>query len=332
MGKSKLLWSVVGIGLVAALLLSIAHFIHLCTKACAEGENWALFGLPFEITGIGIFASLIALYVACRKYPRLSFWLGISLVASLGAEIWFTFIQATEMSAFCPICLGIAASVAISTLAFFIGRFYTMRGLYTSIPTIMLGFMLAFFGVAKVDKLQAAQDTIEKSVAFGDQNSPIEMYLFTDWACPACRKLEPMLHKFLPEVSKKAKFYFVDFVVHPETMNFVPYNLSFMINNKENYLKIRDILTEISVETGSPEEDQIQTAVEKIGITYDQLNYADVALGIRFFRELGQKYKIQGTPTLVIINKETKKGKKLAGTDEITLKNTMDAITTLQKK
>jgi hypothetical protein len=324
MGKNKVLWAICGLGIIAALFLAIAHWIDLCTKECAEGHNWSLFGLPFELVGIALFIVLGLLWLG-----KWYFLLGFGLLASLGSEIYFIYVQATKMSNFCPLCLATAACLAISTLTFFIGRFYTMKTIYLSVPAILIGFIAAFFGVAKIDQLQAAQSSIEKSLAFGQTESPVEVYLFTDWACPACRKLEPELGQIVPVITDKAKFYFVDHVIHPETLNFIPYNLSFMIHNKDTYIQIRDILTEISKETGSPEEKQIEEAVGKIGVKYNQLNYADVALGIRFFKELGQKYKIQGTPTMILINRQTKKGKKLSGTDEITVKGTTDAINSL---
>ena len=45
---------------------------------------------------------------------------------------------------------------------------------------------------------------------------------------------------------------------------------------------------------------------------------------------VGEKFKIKGTPTMVIINREAKKGKKLTGNKEITKDNALKAIETLK--
>ena len=40
-----------------------------------------------------------------------------------------------------------------------------------------------------------------------------------------------------PRIMKKAGLMFVDRAIHPETMNYIPYNLSFMINEKKSIFK-----------------------------------------------------------------------------------------------
>ena len=82
----------------------------------------------------------------------------------------------------------------------------------------------------------------------------------------------------------------------------------------------------MSRRTKNPTEDQIEEGSANLGVTYDQLNYSDVALAIRYFRELSQQFKIRATPTMVIVNTDTRKGKKLKGNEEITRRNALIAI------
>ena len=128
-----------------------------------------------------------------------------------------------------------------------------------------------------------------------------------------------------------AKLIFVDDPVHPETLNFTPYNVSFMINNKEHYFKLRHALTNLSENTKAPTDEQIKAIADKIGITYKQLSYSDVALANKYYTHLIKQLDVEGTPTVVVVNKETQKGKKLPGASKITEENILKTIQSLSK-
>lgn len=206
-----------------------------------------------------------------------------------------------------------------------------INSLFSS-TALVVGLLAAFLGTSKYDAMEAAENTIKENIVFGPKDSNVEVFLFTDWACPACRKLEPGLEKMSNGITKDARLYFIDHAIHPETLNFIPYHLSFMLNNKPQYFKLRDMLTSISEKTGTPTEEQVAAAASKLGVKYNELNYADVAMGIKYFKALGEKFKIEGTPTMVIVNTETKKGKKLTGNNEITAENIQQAISTLKQQ
>jgi len=265
---------------------------------------------------------------------------------ALGSEVMFIFVQKYKIGHWCPICLSIAASLALTALMMVLNYFIDlnfilkqgqkgqfMKSIFkgsASLIFFVTGFLLAYFGVAKFDKLHAEESTIGKSIVFGTSDSKIEVYVVTDWLCPACRALEPTFEKMSPEVMKKAKLYFIDFPIHEESLNFIPFNLSFMIHNKEKYFELRNALTAISKKTSEPTEEDVQKAIKPLGVKYTQLNYADVAVGIKYFKHLVKQLGIEATPTVVVINKDNKKGKKLKGS-EITEKNVMNAIDSLSK-
>jgi hypothetical protein len=132
-----------------------------------------------------------------------------------------------------------------------------------------------------------------------------------------------------PAIMQKAKLTFVDEAVHPETLNFTPYNLSFMINNKPQYFALRNALAQLSESTKTPSDEQVEKMAASIGTQYRQLNYSDVALGIKYFKHLVKQLEVEGTPTMVIVNKETKKGKRLAGKSQITEAGVMSTINSM---
>lgn len=105
-----------------------------------------------------------------------------------------------------------------------------------------------------------------------------------------------------------------------------------MIHDKGKYLELRDALTKISTQTGDPTEQDVEKAIEPFGVKYEQLSYSDVAVGIKYFKHLGKEFKVTSTPTVVVVNKTLKKGKKMHGASEITEANILKAIETLQNE
>ena len=102
---------------------------------------------------------------------------------------------------------------------------------------VIVAYVISFYGVFKPEESFAAG--LDGDVPyFGNENSPVEVYYITDWFCPACKQIEPELEPYYPKMMTKARLFFVDYPIHPETMNYIPYNLSFMLNDKKQYFKI----------------------------------------------------------------------------------------------
>lgn len=342
----KWLFRISFLALSLGCVLSIVSWLRLCSGVCSESHNWRIFGLPFELFGMIFFVALMGMLILSIKYNALTFYIGVMIAGALGTEYKLIQIQKYEIGNWCPVCLSIAACIAIAALCFTIkylseisyavkqrDKGELMNNMWKGISGVsvfILGILLAVIGVSRFDPLEAAESTIKESLVFGDKESPIEIYLFTDWACPACRQLEPELEKMFPEITKHARFTFVDHAIHTETLNYSPYNVSFMIKNKPQYLKLREALTKLSTETSAPTDEQIEKLAKKEDTKYQQLHFSDIALSQKYFKQLAKQFSIAKTPTMVIVNKETKKGKKLIG-GEITESNIKKAIETLAK-
>ncbi len=325
--------------ILTTLTLTIISLSELCSENCSEAHKWRIFGVKFETFGLVFFSIVAITHLLSFWYPILQLAVGLFFYLALGAELMFIIAQKYMIGAWCPICLSIAGCIfvgtALITVKLYILRkkekfMFQLRWKILPFIAIFLGFFSSFIGLHKHDYLQAREDVLQNNIAFGKIDSNIEVYLFTDWACPACRNLEPIVKPLTLAIEDHAKVTFVDHAVHPETLNFMPYHLSFMLKNKKNYFELRKILTDISVETSSPTDEDIEASLAKIGMEYQELNYADIAICIKYFKKLAEKFNIKGTPTLVIINREAKKGKKLTGNDEITIENTLKAINTLK--
>lgn len=334
-------WSqwLVPIALLVGLALSIVSALHLCSTDCAAAHEYRLWGFTFEQVGIPFFIALIIGYWVSRSHPTLLFFVLMALLGGVGAEAMFIYAQKAIIGHWCPVCLAIAASIGVAALGLlipFLKHFIQdvkMNPFFSRLLlvfAVVAGFTSSFFGFAKFDRLAAAEDDLKTSLAFGDKNSPVEVYFFTDWLCPACRQIEPSIEAMFPKVTSKARFYFVDMAIHPETLNFTPYNLAFLTYNKKEYFKLRNALTDLSRKTKTPTEKQVEEITKKLGVKFKELDYADVNTGIKYFKHLSRQFTIEKTPTLVVVNRADKKGKKLQGEAEITEENVIKTIQTLR--
>lgn len=339
------LFLVSSIAITLGFVLSIISWLNLCTEICGAVHNYRLYGLKFETVGFVFFPLLLFFHFFSLSSTKFSLIAGSLLAGAFGAEMLFVLAQKYIIGHWCPVCLGIAACIALAAVAYMADSIIVLKlkkadrrseimrivskGVLTSI-IVLCGFLIAYMGIGKTNVLEGAEKTIKDSVVFGNAKSTVEAYLFTDWACPACRELEPKLKEVVPVIEQNARLTFVDFVIHPETLNYMPYNLSFMINNKTHYLDIRDALTSLSIKTGTPKDEEVEAAAKSLGLNYKQLNYADVQLGTKYFKHLGDEFDIDTTPTLVLVNMTTKKGKKLYGAAEITPTNVKSAIEILK--
>lgn len=340
------LYGIILLATIAGLILSAVSWLKVCTEACSQVHNWRLLGLPFETMGGLFFIPVLILLWMARDNSWLMTLCGFLYAGAAGAELKFVLIQKYQIGAWCPVCLTIASCIFIATAAFVMryilewkeimtqgsqGNFmhWLTKG-FTGFSVFLLGFLVAAVGTTHFDPLAAAENTIKDSVAFGQKDSPIEVYVFTDWACPACREVEKDFEKMAPEIMSQARLTFVDHAVHTETLNYSPYNVSFMIKAKPEYFRLREALTHWALSHPTPTDEQIEKIAKEHGVTYEQLNFSDIALSQKYFKQLATQFGVKQTPTLVIINTKTKKGKKLIGVDEITASNVKKAISSLK--
>jgi thiol-disulfide isomerase/thioredoxin len=327
-------WSA-GITLLIGFGLCLVSLFRLCSQSCNQTHLWRFWGLHFETIGLIFFPILIAAHFASwnnRFFGKIASWM---LSGAVGAEILFIGVQKFQIGHWCPVCLSIAGTLFVTALIYSAEYLKEdhMKSISKSIGAITLvtiGFLTAFFGTAKEDVAKNAENSIRDRIAFGNPDSNVEVFLFTDWQCPACRGLEPVFVQLAPSIMKKARMTFADIDIHPETLNFLPYNLSFMVHNKDKYLQLRDVLTEISTTTKEPTDDIVNQAIKKYGVKYKPMHYADIAVANKYFKHLESQFDLESTPTLVIVNLSDKRGKKFVG-KEITYDNVMSAIDKMSK-
>jgi uncharacterized membrane protein len=321
---------------VTGFNLTLFSWLGICTEACGEVHSYRFLGQPFELLGFLFFGSVGLIHILTLWYPQL-FSLEFFLTSgALGGEVAFIYIQKYTIGQWCPICLSIALTVglfwSVLLISFFLsnrGNFMKFRFIY---PSSFIIFLMALtFSLFAVDKPVASfvDGNNHQSPAFGTNDSNIEVYIVTDWFCPACRAIEPTIERMAPQVMKSARLFFVDMDIHPESLNFVPYNLSFMVNNKSNYFEIRKALHKLAINTKKPTTAQVEEAVGSLGVKYTQLDFTDIDSGRRFFEGVTKNFKVTQTPTVVVANRKKLNAKKFVG-GEITETNILKAISDLQ--
>jgi thiol-disulfide isomerase/thioredoxin len=321
-----------GVAIIAGLLLTLLSLWSVCTEACIESHKYRIFGMPFEIFGLVYFSLLILTYAFTKNSSLMAWATGLLLAAGFGAEVMFILIQKYTMGGWCPLCLSIAFTIAIGTLSYALALTpskITLKQLLPPISLLFIGFFAAYFGVAKNEESVAAGNFLKESLAFGNKKSPIEVYAYTSWVCPACKRFEPNLERIVPRISDKAKIVFVDNGDDLKTLNFLPYNVSFLKNNKDIYLELRHELKNLADDTDTPTDEEVQKAISTYGIKYHQLHNSEIALAAQYFKELSKKHQINILPAFVIIDTSNGKQKTLTGID-ITALHVLEAISSLQ--
>jgi uncharacterized membrane protein len=330
--KPRLLFSIL---LFAGILLAALSGTDLCNfDGCTTVHQYRFFGIHLAVVGLTYFGLLTVALIATKRYKGAVSLLSLLLAGGAGAELAMIYLQKIVIQAWCPLCLGIAAVVyLLCTLQTRVEyrrlvpmkRRQILAKFLLMLTAIVTGFIVSFIGI----DLPEAASTLPET-ALGKQGSTVEVYVFSDWLCPVCVKVEPAIESAFPQMEKKARIFFIDKPVHKEAMNFVPYHLSFLVNEKGKYLQLRRALFNLAKKTKSPTIDDVKVEIAPLGVTYKQLSFMDVTQIMGKSQSLATRFKVSGTPTVVITNSLTKKAKTLVGNSDITRENLLKAVKSLE--
>jgi Vitamin K epoxide reductase family/Thioredoxin len=321
----------------AGLMLSALSGTDLCSfGGCAEAHRYLLFGLPLPGVGIAFF-TLAGLFAAIgSRFSPALFLFNLMLAGAVGSEVELILLQKYIIKAWCPLCLGIAATVFLMAgvqLARYITSFKegSHMKLKLVVKPLLIGIaLLAGFSLtlAGLDKPAAAEGKL--NLHLGKQESTLEVYFFSDWLCPFCANVESVMESVYPDLSHKAKILFVDKIVHPDAMNFVPYDISFEAHEKGKYLQLRKALFTLAKSTRNPTYEDVKAAVAPLKVTYRQLSFLEVTQQMAVFQKLAERFKVTSTPTMVIHSARTNRTVTMIGNGQITKDNIMKAVKELE--
>ncbi len=259
-----------------------------------------------------------------NRFPGASLFFNLLLAGAAGAEINMILLQKNVIGAWCPLCLAAAVIVYMLTLSQLGRYFYSLKEEFQMnlksfgkplllFVTALVGFTLTFSGIAK-EEASAGQ----LNLYVGKQDSKLEVYFFSDWLCPFCAGVDGVMETVYPTLSKKARILFVNKIIHQESLNFVPYDLSFAANEKAKYMQLRKALFSVAQKTKNPSYDDIKAAITPLHVTYKQLSFLEVTQQMANSQKLAEQFKVVSTPTLVIRNSKTNKMRTLVGNNQIT--------------
>jgi protein-disulfide isomerase len=291
--------------------------------------------------GIVFFIATTVVYELSRVREWFSSLFGLMIFGASGAEIAFIFIQKYRIQKWCPLCLGIATAVYFVAMVItvegvknLISKINDRRTLFMSVlrrvVAILIVFAVGFFAAFQGMQKGEAEDTIP-NIFLGKQDSSVEVFIMTDWFCPACQQAEQEIERAALATEKKAKIIFVDVVIHPETLNYTPYNLSFLTYEKNRYMELRKALLSLTKKTKEPTPEDVQQAIAPLNITYKPLTFLAATKGMKYYDTLVKEFKVSSTPTVIVRDTKTKAIMQLVGTKEITQANIVKAVDTVAR-
>jgi len=205
-----------------------------------------------------------------------------------------------------------------------------MRSKLNRLVTVSVFFMLGL--VIAASGFQKDAVASELDLFLGKKKSTTTVYFVSDWFCPACIKVEPVIEQMYPAIAKRARISFVDFPIHRETTNFTPYNLQFLAFEKAKYIKLRHALSEVARKTRRPTDADVQQAVAHLGVRLRQMDNSQVLYGMQANLMVYRGYDVNATPSVVVTNARTKKSKTLVGDRQITEQGVKEAIAEVEKR
>jgi protein-disulfide isomerase len=329
---SRVVTLVLWLAPLAGSALSVAALLKIC-GACSETARYRVGGLSFGWVGLGFFLVLTLLQLFKRRNTRCGELLGLSWFAAAGAELHFLWIQKFEIGQWCPLCLGIAATVALACVATLVESFAMKGTAMTSVTRkLMVALLFVLLGLGGSLLLTGQEAQAEQpDLYLGKSASHTTVYFVSDWFCPVCRKMEPDFERLIPVLARSVRLGFVDYPLHKETLNFTPYNLQFLAYEKEKYPALRKALGELALKTKKPTDAEVRAAVAPLGVALRVINYADAFAGMQANLALYRDFKIKATPTVVVTNSKTGKTKQLVGERQISEASIKSAIAEVEK-
>ncbi len=323
--------AIISLAICAGLVLSVLSALNVCTEACHEAAKFKIFDLDLGLFGILFFCALIFAFALRRQLPLGEVLCSLFVFSAAGAEAHFIWLQKYVIGHWCPLCLGIAASVYCTVFVLLYVEISALRAdgvIMKPLIRQMLLFLATFaigLGTAVVGVHKEADSAVIDPF-LGKPDSQVTVYFISDWFCPGCRKAEPEIERIYPEAAKLARVAFIDYPIHPETANFTPYNVQFLVYEKKKYPKLRRALSKLALKTKTPSPEEVQSAVAPLGVKLHQINYADVLYVSQLNLTTYRGYGVTLTPTVVVANTVNRKFKLIEGANRINLRTLKDAI------
>lgn len=243
--KEKSIWILIIIGILIAILSALENhwewLASICgsfSSGCSEVRNFTFMSVQIAYWGIAFYLLLAAINAFARG---LRFWI---IMAAMGAEITFLW---TMYSLDMP-CLFCLLNGVVVFLLFIL--LLDKKMLWQAAAICVIGFLASNFALTKENRklfeateaqvnpgrtptdtaskhIENAEDKpparekattdpnidlkIENSPTFGPSDATVTIVEYSDYMCPACRRLHPTASKLRERYRDKVKWVFKDF-------------------------------------------------------------------------------------------------------------------------
>ncbi len=289
--------------LFPALALSTLIIGNLCKTSCMflHGD---ILGLDLERFGFIFYCVLLVAAIFASKIfslkDRLMKFITVVVSIGVGAEIILVKFQ-IQNSTYCPKCL--VSGFFLMAMFFVMSRYIKI---WLVILLIVFGAIFTSFTFSGSIVPAYAEEV--RAPSFGSEKARTEIIIYSDYFCPACRKVDIQLNDTLRKLKDRVKIRFVDVPMHPGSLEYAKLFLYAWFksgNNLESALKVRDLLFhDAELHMTQPE---VMRNLSLKGIPYKKDEDAAKVILRQVYNPLMQTDKIHATPTVVIVKDNTRK-------------------------
>ncbi len=148
---------------------------------------------------------------------------------------------------------------------------------------------------------------IEGSPFKGPENAPVIISLFTDFQCPYCAKLVPILEEVLESFPKEVKLVYKNFPLRSHTYAVDAAKAAMAAHNMGNFWEFHDLLFKNYNQLNREKIDAIRAELKLDKKSFDQhVNDPKTLAMIRNDYRVGIDVGVRGTPSLFINGKQFK--------------------------
>ncbi|HLO10087.1 MAG TPA: vitamin K epoxide reductase family protein, partial [Desulfobacteria bacterium] len=180
----------IAVPFAAAWILSVLSWLGICTDGCEETHLYRIFGFPLSPLGVGYFTLCGLAFLTRNRFRFSGFLIPLLLSGALGSEFVLVWFQKYVIGRWCPLCVGIALSVAMACVLIALERLpgvairirggertLLMKRLAGKMILILMVFLagmgITAMGLKKPDAFAAGLPV--KSLTFGDTDSSSEV-------------------------------------------------------------------------------------------------------------------------------------------------------------
>jgi hypothetical protein len=290
--------------------IALMVFYTVCDTSCSylKGNIW---GIDLKWIGIAFMAAVIICSLI-RQTPLVS----ALLAGGLGVEAFLIAFQFKE-DVFCPFCLAFGGIVAVAfainygvsprvrtgfvnAILYSLGEFPVPPSGRIRLPLLafaLLGYLFVTMTFSGSVTPAYGQDA-GTFPAYG--NGRYEVYVFTDYFCPPCHGVESDLEAGLKAVMATGgvRIAFVDMPIYKHTPMYAKYFLYAVHagGGFQGALQTRRVLFSLADRLVS-QESELERSLKSQGIAMRPYNPRPI---FDQFNQIIKKFKVTGTPTIVI--------------------------------